>query len=103
METENEAILFSFTLKKLFIKPGNWGVPAVAQWFNELACLCGGTGSIPSPVQWVKDLSLLQLWHRLQLGLGFNPRPKNFHMLWGQPKRKKKNQKGKTPGNFAVG
>ena len=31
------------------------GVPAVLQDVNDLACLCGGKGSIPSPVQWVKD------------------------------------------------
>ena len=40
-------------------------------------------------MQQVKDLALslqwlgLLLWHRL------NPHPKNFHMLWGQPKKSK--------------
>ena len=29
---------------------------AVAQWINDLACLCGGADLIPGPVQWVKDL-----------------------------------------------
>ena len=28
---------------------------------------------IPSLGQWVKDPALLQLWHKSQLGLGFNP------------------------------
>ena len=52
---------------------------------------CSGTGSIPSPVQWVKDLVLLELWCRLQLQLGFNPWPSNFHMHGcGQKKKKKK-------------
>ena len=42
--------------------------------------------------QQVNDLvmSLLQL--RLLLWLRFNPRPGNFHMLWVQPKRKKKKE-----------
>ena len=38
------------------------GIPTMAQWVNHLACLCGGTGLIPSLVQWVKDPALLQLW-----------------------------------------
>ena len=51
------------------------GVPAVAQWVNDLACLLGGASLIPSPVQWVKDLALLQLWQRSQLWLRFDPGP----------------------------
>ena len=38
-------------------------------------------------VQWVKDLVLPQLRHRLKLWLRFDPWPGNFHM---QPKKKKK-------------
>ena len=34
-------------------------------------------GSIPSTGQWVKDLALLQLWHKSQLQLRFDPWPKN--------------------------
>ena len=30
----------------------------------------------------LKDVVLLQMWHRMQLQLGFNPWPGNFHMLW---------------------
>ena len=60
---------------------GEDGVPAVVQWVNDLACLCGGTGSIPGLAQWVKDPVLLQLWHSLQLWLGFDPWPRYFHML----------------------
>ena len=63
-------------------------VSAVAQWVNDLACPCGNAGSISGPVQWVKDLALLQLWP--QLWLGFNLWPRNFHMLQGWPKKKKK-------------
>ena len=38
-----------------------WRVPAVVQW--DCQCLCSGrdVGSIRGPVQWVKDLVLLQL------------------------------------------
>ena len=34
-------------------------------------CLFGGTGSIPSLAQWVKDPARLQLWHRSKLWLRF--------------------------------
>ena len=44
--------------------------------------------SLAHSAQWVKDLALLQLWHRLQLLLRFYPWPRNFHMLWVQPKKK---------------
>ena len=42
---------------------------------------------VPTVVQWVKDLVLLQLWHRLQLQLEFDPWPGNFHMLQVWPKK----------------
>ena len=29
----------------------------MVQWVNNLTCLCGGTGLIPGPAQWVKDLA----------------------------------------------
>ena len=61
----------------------------MAQWVNDLACLHGGTGSIPSPAQRVKDPALLQMWHRLQLWLQFDPWPGNFHVLQVQLKKKK--------------
>lgn len=41
-------------------------------------------------VQWVKDLALPQLCHRLQLWLRFDPWPRNFHMLWVQPFKEKR-------------
>ena len=44
--------------------------------------------------QWVKDLVLLQLWHRMQLHLRFDTWSRNnFHMLKGQPKKKKKKER----------
>ena len=63
----------------------------MVQWVNDLVCLCGGAGLIPSPAQWVMGLALWQLWHRLQLQLRFDPRPGNSHMSQVQPKEKKKN------------
>ena len=36
-------------LKKL--QKSKAGVPAVAQWVNDPACLCGGMGSILGPAQ----------------------------------------------------
>ena len=65
----------------------------MAQWVNDLACLCGGTGSNPSPAQWVKHLALLQVWCRLHLWLRFDPWRRNFHMLQGWLKKKKRKKK----------
>ena len=39
--------------------------------------------------QWVKDLTLLQLWWQSQLLLRFDPWPRNFRMPRVWPKRKK--------------
>ena len=64
----------------------------MAQWVNDLACLCSVAGSIPSPVLWVKDRALLQLW------LGFDPWPKNFHMPWVQLKKEKERKEGRKGG-----
>ena len=36
------------------------GVPAVAQWVNDPAYLCGGVGWIPGLAQWFKDLAQIQ-------------------------------------------
>ena len=47
----------------------------------------------PSPVQWVKDLVLLQLRDRLQLQLGFGLWPGNFHIQQVQPFKKKKKKR----------
>ena len=41
-------------------------------------------------MQWVKDLTLPQLWCRLQLQCRFSPWPGNFHMpqVWAKKKKK---------------
>ena len=31
----------------------------MAQWVNDLACLCGGAGLIPSSEQWIKEGSTI--------------------------------------------
>ena len=54
-------------------------VAVVAQWVNDLACLCGSASSIPGPLQCVKDPVLLQLLHRLQLCLRFCSWPGNLN------------------------
>ena len=60
------------------------GVPAVAQWVKDLACLCGLASCIPGPEQWVKALALpLQWWRRSKMLAG------NFHILQTRPKKKK--------------
>ena len=41
-------------------------------------------------VQQVKDMVLLELWHRLQLRCKFNPWPSNFHMPWTWTKKRGK-------------
>ena len=56
------------------------GVPAVAQWVNDPACLHGVLGSVPSLALWVKDLEMPQL-RRSQRPHGFNPWLGNFHMM----------------------
>ena len=38
-------------------------------------------------VQWVKDLLLLLQHFRLLLWLGFDPWPRNLHMLQSQPNK----------------
>ena len=45
---------------------------------------------VPTVAQWVKDTALLQLWHKLQFWLRFNPWSGNFHVPQGQLKRGKK-------------
>ena len=66
------------------------GVPIVAQQVKDHHCLCGGAGLIPNLAQWVEDPALSQLWHRLQLQLGFDLWPGNLHTQWVQPLKKKK-------------
>ena len=51
-------------------------VPALAQWVDVPACLCGIAYSIPSPAQWVKDLALPQLWYSSPWGNKTNKQKK---------------------------
>ena len=46
---------------------------------------------VTTVAQWVKDLALLQLQHRSQLWLGFDPWPGNFHIpqVWLKKRKKK--------------
>lgn len=53
---------------------------------------------IPGLAQWVKDLKLLQLWHRSQLWLRFHPWPGNFH-IWELPYAMGAAEKDKTKQN----
>ena len=60
--------------------------PTVAQQIKMWQCLCGSKSSIPSPVQWVKDLAFPQQWLSQSLA-------RDFHMphVWPWGKKKKKN------------
>ena len=58
----------------------------MAQWVKDLVLSLWQHGFDPQPVQWVKDLVFPELWHKSQLWLGFDPCPRNFHMLWVQPR-----------------
>ena len=66
----------------------------MAQWVKNLIAVAQviAEGQIRS-LAWcsaLKDPTLPQRWHRLQLWLGFNPWPENFHMPWVWPLKKKK-------------
>ena len=56
----------------------------MAQWVKNLTALVQVTEEVqvqsPAWNSGLKDPVLLQLWHRLQLQLRFNPWPENFHM-----------------------
>ena len=52
--------------------------------------------------QWVKDLALPQLWHRLQLQLGFNPWPREFPYAVGGVKTKKNKQTNKKQAQLEL-
>ena len=48
--------------------------------------------------QWVNDLALLLLWLGSLLWRGFDPWPRNFHILWVWPKINKDNTQWKIMG-----
>ena len=65
---------------------------------------CGGTGSIPGLAQGVKDPALLQLWHRWQRWLGFDPCPgASICCRCCQKKKKKKKKKRRRAEDFLNG
>ena len=49
--------------------------------------------------QWVKELALWLLWLGSLLRHAFDPWPRNFHMPWVQPKRKKKKIRSSHSGS----
>ena len=61
----------------------------MVQWVEDLVLSLWLHGFEPptttTPMQWVKDQELLQLWQRSQLWLRFDPWPRNFHMPQVQP------------------
>ena len=81
-----------FKKKKFWrhVNNGGGGVPATGlvasleRW---------DTGLIPGPAQWVRDPVLLQLQHRSQLWLGFDPWPGNS-ICRGTAKKRKKERHG---------
>ena len=53
----------------------------MAQWVNDLACLCGIADWTPGPALWGKDPGWPQLWCRSQMWFEFDAWLGNFHML----------------------
>ena len=45
-------------MKAIVSKWYNIGVPSVAQWLMNLACIYGDAGSVPGLAQWAKDPAL---------------------------------------------
>lgn len=56
----------------------------MAQWVNDLACLCGRMGSVLGPMQCVKD------WSWCGFSVGLSSGLDSIHMLQARPKKKKK-------------
>ena len=63
-----------------------------SQWFKDLALFLPWPGFDPGPEWYVKNLLLPQLWHRLQLWVGCDPLPRNFHMSQCNQKRENQNK-----------
>ena len=66
----------------------------MAQWVKNLTAVARVDAEVPvqslAREGGLKNLVLPQLSCRLQLWLRFSPWPRNFHMLWAQPKQKRK-------------
>ena len=65
----------------------------MVQWVNDPAFVCGAAGSIPGPVQCVKDLALLHLWCRSQILLSLDPWLWNLPYAVGAAEKEKKKRK----------
>ena len=63
------------------------------QWVENLTAAAWVTAEVqvqsPAQCNGLKDPVLPQLWLGLQLWLGFNPWPRNFHMPWVRPLKNK--------------
>ena len=68
----------------------------MAQWVKNLTAAAQVPAEVqvpsPTPHNGLEDPGSPQLWHRLQLWLGFNLWPGNIHMLQVQPLEKKKSK-----------
>ena len=69
----------------------------MVQWDQQCLCSSRDSGSIPAPAQWVKDLALPQLKHRLQLWLRFDAWPENSTCL-----RTAKGQKERDESHLVI-
>ena len=70
------------------------GIPALAQWVKNPAEVWVW---FPTRHRGLKDPALVWLQNRSQLWLVFSPWPRNFHMLWVRPLKKKQQRKTKKP------
>ena len=83
------SLLYGFPFKKAFQE-----FPLCHSRLRIQLYLCSGSGcywgsgSIPRPVQWIKDPALLQPWHKSQVQCRFDSCPGNFDILWVLGKKK---------------
>lgn len=64
---------------------------------NDPFCFCGGAGLIPSPVQWLKDPALPQLWYRFQGEALIWSLAQDISYAAGMAKKGKEKEKEKNP------